>query len=145
MQCTDAAFGFADCCADGGWGTSSGLASCNEEEEALGKAKEKKLTIYIGDYCAEKILGACIRKKKSYCVYDNKMARIIQQQGAIAQLGTSLGAPDNAHCDPITPEQLQKINFDLIDFSDFYDDMYNNMTLPDTSEIKARVSSALED
>ncbi|MFS1931688.1 conjugal transfer protein TraN, partial [Vibrio cyclitrophicus] len=42
---------------NGGWGTDVGLAQCNEEEKALGKAKDDKLTIYLGSYCAEKVLG----------------------------------------------------------------------------------------
>ncbi|WP_312032248.1 type-F conjugative transfer system mating-pair stabilization protein TraN, partial [Vibrio crassostreae] len=52
MKCTDAALGFADCCKDGGWGTSIGVAQCNDEEKALGQAKEQGLTIALGSYCA---------------------------------------------------------------------------------------------
>ncbi|NOI55514.1 type-F conjugative transfer system mating-pair stabilization protein TraN [Vibrio crassostreae] len=142
MKCTDAAFGFADCCKDGGWGTSIGVAQCNDEEKALGQAKEQGLTIALGSYCAEKILGACIRKKKTYCVFDSKLARIIQEQGSKGQLGISLGTTKTPICGALTPEQLQNIDFERLDFSDFYDDMHRNTNLPSAKEIQERLQSA---
>lgn len=145
MKCTDGVFGFADCCKNRGWGTDLGLAQCDEEEKALGQAKEKKLTIDLGSYCAERVLGKCIRRKKTYCVYDSKMARIIQEQGNKNQLNSNFGSAKDPVCNPITPEQLQSINFEHIDFSDFYEDMHTNMELPDMEEIKNRLQSAFED
>ncbi|WP_192811942.1 conjugal transfer protein TraN, partial [Vibrio harveyi] len=70
--------GFSNCCKDSGWGQALG-AKCSEEEKALRKAKAKGLTLYVGQYCAKKVLGVCTRKKKSYCVYDSKLAKIIQE------------------------------------------------------------------
>lgn len=144
MQCTDKAFGFADCCKNSGWGTGIGLAECSEEEEALGQAKEQGITIALGEYCASKVLGVCTRKKKGYCVFDSKLARIVQNQGVKGQLGISLGSAEHPVCDAITPEQLQQINFEHIDFSDFYDDMHSNTDLPSASEIQQRLQSAYE-
>ncbi|MFA0108264.1 conjugal transfer protein TraN, partial [Vibrio splendidus] len=125
MQCTDKAFGFADCCKDSGWGASLGLDECNEEEKALGQAKEQGITISLGSYCASSVLGVCTRKKKTYCVFDSKLARIIQEQGSQGQLGISLGTAQSPICGAITPEQLQEIDFEILDFSDFYDDMHD--------------------
>ncbi|WP_347813923.1 type-F conjugative transfer system mating-pair stabilization protein TraN [Vibrio crassostreae] len=142
MKCTDAAFGFADCCKDGGWGASIGIAQCNDEEKALGQAKEQGITIALGSYCAEKVLGACIRKKKTYCVFDSKLARIIQEQGSKGQLGISLGTAKHPICGALTPEQLQGIDFERLDFSDFYDDMHRNTNLPSAKEIQERLQSA---
>ena len=142
MQCTDKPIGIANCCQDGGWGTDIGITSCSEEEKALGQAKEQGTTIYLGDYCAEDIFGWCIRKKKSYCVFDSKLSRIIQEQGSKGQLGISLGSAEHPICGAITPEQLQQINFEHIDFSDFYEDMHNNANLPSANEIQDRLQSA---
>ncbi|WP_425628594.1 type-F conjugative transfer system mating-pair stabilization protein TraN [Vibrio neptunius] len=144
MQCTDKAFGFADCCKDSGWGTSIGIAQCSAEEKALGQAKEQGITIALGEYCADKVLGVCTRKKKTYCVYDSKLARLIQEQGVKGQLGISLGSPEHPKCDPITPEQLQQINFEHIDFSDFYADMRRHTNLPSANEIQQRLHSAYQ-
>ncbi|NMU52775.1 conjugal transfer protein TraN, partial [Vibrio parahaemolyticus] len=68
MQCTDKAFGFADCCKDGGWGTGIGLDECNEEEKGLGQAKEQGTATALGENCANEVLGVCTRKKQGYCV-----------------------------------------------------------------------------
>lgn len=144
MQCTDKAFGFADCCKDSGWGTDVGLARCSDDEKALGQAKQQGLTIALGSYCAKKVLGACLRKKKGYCVFDSKLARIVQEQGVRSQLGLSLGSAKSPQCNAITPEQLQKINFSRIDFSEFYRDMHSNTNLPSAREIQERLRSSYQ-
>ncbi|MEZ9288819.1 type-F conjugative transfer system mating-pair stabilization protein TraN [Vibrio lentus] len=143
QTCSKKIAGIANCCKDGGWGTDVGLASCSEQEKALGKAKEDKLTIYLGSYCAEKILGKCIRKKQAYCLFDSLLARIVQQQGVQGQLGLSLGTPRAPECGAITPEQMQQINFEDIDFSDFFAEMNSNTDLPSSREIQERISSAM--
>ncbi|HDM8057023.1 TPA: type-F conjugative transfer system mating-pair stabilization protein TraN [Vibrio harveyi] len=141
MKCDKKLAGFNDCCKDSGWGQSLG-AKCSEGEEALGKAKEKGLTLYVGQYCAKKVLGVCTRKKRSYCVYDSKLAKIIQEQGSIGQLGKGLGSAKNPTCAAITPEELGQINFEHIDFSEFYPEMHANTNLPNFDEIKKRLQSA---
>lgn len=141
MMCDKKLAGFNDCCKDSGWGQDVG-AKCSEAEEALGKAKEKGLTLYVGEYCAKKVLGVCTRKKRSYCVYDSKLAKIIQEQGAIGQLGKGLGSANSPTCAPITPEELGQINFEYIDFKEFYPEMHANAQLPNFDEIKERLQSA---
>lgn len=141
MKCDKKLAGFNDCCKDSGWGQSLG-AKCSEGEKALGKAKEKGLTLYVGQYCAKKVLGVCTRKKRSYCVYDSKLAKIIQEQGSIGQLGKGLGSAKNPTCAAITPEELGQINFEHIDFSEFYPEMHANTNLPNFDEIKKRLQSA---
>ncbi|KAB0545788.1 conjugal transfer protein TraN [Pantoea stewartii] len=61
ISCRKAMAGFNNCCKDSGWGQDTGLASCSSEEKALGQAKKRKLTIYVGAYCAHKVLGVCKR------------------------------------------------------------------------------------
>lgn len=141
MKCNKKLAGFNDCCKDSGWGQGLG-AKCSEAEEALGKAKEKGLTLYVGQYCVKKVLGVCTRKKRSYCVYDNKLAKIIQEQGSIQQLGKQLGSAKNPTCAAITPEELGQINFEHIDFKEFYPEMRANTNFPNFDEIKQRLQSA---
>jgi len=142
MKCTKSAAGFKDCCKDSGWGKGVG-ASCDAEDKALSLAKKAKLTLYVGQYCAKKIVGFCTRKKRTYCTYDSKLARIIQEQGGKHQLGLSNGTPKDPLCNPLTPEQLQQIDFERLDFSDFYGDMMGNIALPNEGEIKDRVQNGL--
>ena len=142
--CSKKPIGLSDCCADSGWGGDIGLTQCSEEEKALADAKEDGLTVSLGEYCAEEVLGVCIRKKKSYCLFDDKMARIVQEQGR-PQLGLNFGSKKNPECNGITPEQLSQLDFSTIDWSDFYEDMENNMELPDMEQIQDSISDKFED
>ena len=143
QRCTIKIAGIANCCKDGGWGTDINITSCSSEEKALGAAQEEQLTISLGSYCAKKVLGVCVRKKRSYCVFDSKLARIIQEQGR-PQIGRGFGSAKNPDCSAITPEEMQQMDFSQIDFKDFYGDMQNNTNLPNMDEIKARIQSTYE-
>lgn len=130
MSCKKFAAGFSNCCKDSGWGQDVGLASCSSDEKALGKAKEKRLTVYVGEYCSKKVLGVCLEKKRGYCEFDSKLAQIVQQQGRSWQLGIGFGSGSSPDCRGITPEELQKIDFSKVDFSAFYDDLNSGSDIP---------------
>lgn len=130
LSCKKFAAGFSNCCKDSGWGQDVGLASCSSDEKALGKAKEKRLTVYVGEYCSKKALGICIEKKRGYCEFDSKLAQIVQQQGRSWQLGIGFGSGSSPDCRGITPEELQKIDFSKVDFSAFYDDLNSGSDIP---------------
>ncbi|WP_096850974.1 type-F conjugative transfer system mating-pair stabilization protein TraN, partial [Escherichia coli] len=115
--CRKAAAGFSNCCKDGGWGQDVGLAKCNSEEKALGKAKDNKLTVSVGEFCSKKVLGVCLQKKRSYCQFDSKLAQIVQQQGRNGQLRIGFGSAKHPDCRGITVDELQKIQFDRLDFT----------------------------
>ena len=142
MECSDKALGISNCCQDSGWGNGIGLTSCTEEEKALGTAKEDKLTVSLGQYCAEKVLGVCIRKKKAYCAFDSKLARIVQVEGR-AQLGKNFGSAKHPDCSAFSPNELQRIDMSSMDFSDFYEDMYDAIELPSTDEIQKRLQQSV--
>lgn len=130
VSCKKFAAGFSNCCKDSGWGQDVGLASCSSDEKALGKAKEKRLTVYVGEYCSKKVLGICLEKKRGYCEFDSKLAQIVQQQGRSWQLGIGFGSGESPDCRGITPEELQKIDFSKVDFSAFYDDLHSGSDIP---------------
>jgi conjugal transfer mating pair stabilization protein TraN len=136
--------GFRDCCADPGWGQKMHLAGCHESEKILGHDKEVKLTIYVGEYCAHRVMGVCVEHKKAYCTFQSKLARIIQQQGRLGQLGIGFGDGENPNCQGLTPEQLQRIDFSRIDFTEFYDDLKQKMKLPDTGATNERIKEAIK-
>ncbi|NCH89936.1 type-F conjugative transfer system mating-pair stabilization protein TraN [Cronobacter dublinensis] len=145
MSCRKAVAGFSNCCKDSGWGSDAGLQQCNSEELALGKAKAKKVTVSIGEKCDHKALGVCLQKSMVYCVFQGKLARIIQEQGRRDQLHVGFGSGDNPNCRGITVPELQSIDFDLINFSDFYEDLMKNQKIPQTDvmvkQIKDRIAA----
>ncbi|HDD8676028.1 type-F conjugative transfer system mating-pair stabilization protein TraN [Escherichia marmotae] len=148
VECRMAIAGFNNCCKDSGWGQGIGLAHCDSEEKALGKAKEKLLTVYVGTYCSKKALGVCLQKKKAYCQFDSKLAQIVQAQGRKGQLGIGFGSGKHPDCRGITVEELQSLRFDRMDFSNFYSDLNAGTTIPSDSElaerVKEQVASALQ-
>ncbi|MEQ4763452.1 type-F conjugative transfer system mating-pair stabilization protein TraN [Klebsiella aerogenes] len=142
-SCRKAMAGFSNCCKDSGWGNDVGLASCNTEEKALAEAKKRKLSIYVGSYCAHKVLGVCVEKKEGYCQFDSKLAKIVQDQGRRGQLGIGFGSGSSPNCRGITVEELQRLNFDNINFADFYDDLENGATLPADQELLDRIKEQI--
>lgn len=143
--CRKAAAGFSNCCKDGGWGQDAGLAKCNSEEKALGKAKKDKLTVSVGEFCSKKVLGVCLQKKRGYCQFDSKLAQIVQQQGRNGQLHISFGSSKHPDCRGITVDELQNIKFDQLDFTNFYEDLMNNQKIPDSGALTEKVKEQIAD
>lgn len=141
-QCRDVILGFDNCCKDSGWGQSIGIAGCNKQEKQLGQAKEKKLCHYVGEYCSkkQKITGICLEHKKSYCCFDSMLSRIIQEQGR-AQIGLSFGDPDSADCSGLTADELQRIDFSRIDFSEYYQSLEAQVVTPNQNDVSTMLNS----
>jgi hypothetical protein len=94
----------------------------------------------VGTYCAEKLLGVCIRKKTGFCCYGTKMARLIQQQGR-AQLGLNFGSPECPECTGLSPEQLSQLDFSKINFSEIFEDIKNQTVAKGQGQSLAQVST----
>lgn len=143
MFCRKSGLGYSDCCKDSGWGHKAGLAKCNSEEKALGQAKEKKLVVYVGTFCSRKVAKICVQRKAGYCVFDNKLARIIQYQGRSGQLGIGFGGSKNPDCRGITVDELQRIDFNAMDYSDFYEELNERTNLPDREKLMEHMKNSI--
>ncbi|HDT5888991.1 type-F conjugative transfer system mating-pair stabilization protein TraN [Aeromonas dhakensis] len=143
--CKKFAAGFSNCCKDSGWGQDVGLASCSSEEKALGEARQRKLTVDIGEFCSKKVLGVCLEKKRGYCVFESKLAQIVQQQGRQWQLGIGFGGASSPDCRGITMDELQNIKFDNLDFSNFFEDLLNGTTIPEDNALLQRAQQQIKD
>lgn len=144
-SCKKFAAGFNNCCKDSGWGQDVGLSSCSSEEKALGKAKDKKLTVYVGEYCSKKVVGVCVEKKRGYCVFDSKLARIVQEQGRRGQLGIGFGRGKSPDCRGITVDELQRLDFGVMDFSDFYSDLDAGSNIPEEQALLEKAQAIIEE
>ncbi len=116
-QCTESAVGFSDCCSASGWGSSVGLASCSTEEKQLGVARQAGQTHEVGTYSS----GSFVLKTTYdvFCVFSSMLSRIIQEQGR-QQLGIGWGTPKSPNCQALTAAQFSSLNFNKMDFSEFY-------------------------
>jgi len=81
--------------------------------------KSNRLCHYLGSYCSSKFLGACVTKKESYCCFNSRLAKIINEQGR-GQIGKSWGGAKSPDCSGFTPEQLQSLDFGQMDLTEFY-------------------------
>lgn len=143
--CKKFAAGFSNCCKDSGWGQDVGLARCSSEEKALAKAKTDKLTVSIGEFCSKKVLGVCLEKKRSYCQFDSKLAQIVQQQGRNGQLHIGFGGASSPDCRGITIGEMQNINFNQLDFTNFMEDLIHNQKIPENSELTEKTKQRIKE
>lgn len=139
LSCRKVVLNTINCCDDAGWAKGLKLANCNDEEKKLHANKEHHLTVDVGDYCAKHLGPVCLEHKEAYCSFDGKLARIIQKQGRHDQLGISFGDGEHPDCRGITADELSRMNFDAMDFSDVINDMKTQVKLPDSSGVKDRI------
>jgi hypothetical protein len=113
---------FSNCCNLSGWFKSW----CSNEERELKKRRMGGTCTEVGDYCAKRIFGICIKKKETYCCFNSKLGRIINEQGR-PQIGKSFGSAKNPDCEGFTPEELSKLDFSRLDLSEYINDMQSEM------------------
>jgi len=138
-QCTIAFANFKNCCKDNGWGVDLGLVGCDGEDKDLAQKREKNLCIEVGTYCAQElpILG-CIRKKRKFCCYAHKLARVLHEQGR-PQIGRSLGDPKGPDCNGFTVEELSLLDFNRLNLTEIHQDVIDRMRLPNADVLKERL------
>lgn len=147
LSCDRKAFGISNCCKDSGWGQDIGVSECSAEEKELGLAREKGMTHYVGSYCSDDddILG-CLEREYVYCSYPSKLSRIIIEQGNM-QLNRDYGSPRNPDCEGFTIDELQGLNFNAMDLSEFYVDVMDkaqDATIPNSQQLAQELAQKLQ-
>jgi hypothetical protein len=93
---------------------------CSQKELQLGAERELQKTHYLGTYCSQDTFFGCIEEKKSYCVFNAPLPRIIQQQ-VRPQLGMSWGSAESPNCEGIPVRDLNRVNWNEVDLSEWTD------------------------
>ena len=109
--------------------------SCSEREKILKRKRNNGMCHLVGEYCAKywkiKIFGwkkkICYLKKKTYCCFESKLARIINEQGR-EQLKRGWGSAKSPDCRGFTQDEFQKLDFSKMDLSEFFDDLTKNIS-----------------
>lgn len=108
---------------------------------------------YVGIH-KKKVLGVTLKKRKVYCCFNSKMARVFHEQtrGQLIQKGLwatarngGWGRPRNPNCGGMTAEQLQEIDFDAVDFSEIYADLLDAAEIPDLPDSTKSAEEDIED
>jgi conjugal transfer mating pair stabilization protein TraN len=108
-----------------------GLIQCKEDEMKLAEKRDIEVTHKVGDnFCSKKLdLGLtkiCIQWSDSYCSFNSKLSKIIQEQGR-PQINKGWGKDDKPDCSGFSVEEFQKLDLSQIDFSEFIKDI--NITI----------------
>ncbi len=92
------------------------LAQCEQSEQLLGMHKGQNLSVKVKEECVQKVpvIGTCIKWQEGWCSYNGAFGKILGTQGR-AQLGLGL----DQSCTGLTVGQLQKLNWDALDLSEF--------------------------
>ena len=121
-RCSKKALSYSNCCPDThkGWGKHLG-ASCTKDEIDLIDKREKKLCVYVGK-TSNKTIGVTTVVKHHYCCFTNILEKVVQVEGR-KQLGINFGSGANPNCRGLTLDEIKKLDFNKIDFSEFIDEI----------------------
>lgn len=96
------------------------IYECTDEELDLAMKKELLSTHKIGSYCASEVLGACIEKRHTYCVFDSPLSRIMMEQiYAQPQMGLSWGSTKQPNCTGLALDDMDKVNWDNVNLDEW--------------------------
>ncbi len=116
---------------------------CSHEEMLLDVEDRMGLCSYIGEYCSQKALFVCTTKRLSYCCFQSKLARVIQEQGR-AQLGMTFGTPHTPDCGGFTIAEFQKLDLSKMDFSEVFSDFTSAVSLPSSLQSSAEIQQKVQ-
>ncbi len=120
------------------------LFLCSREEMLLDVKDRLGLCHYVGEYCSSHFLFVCSTERKTYCCYQSKLARVIQEQGR-AQLGLDFGNAKSPNCAGFTVDQFSHLDLSKMDFSEVFADFTSAVSLPNSlqtsTEIQQKVQS----
>ena len=148
LECSILKANAKDCCKDNGWGLDMHLAHCSDAEKRLGVARQNNLVIPTGHYCYTRkrhpFGSTCTDTHYTFCVFPSRLAKIIQEQGRLGQLHIGFGEGQNTNCSGISPDQLQRIPFERINFSEFFNDIKNRFRNPNNQETLNQVEGRIK-
>ena len=112
QECESYPLGLRNCCTDKGF--LDGLVHCPSDMQPLMRAKLEGRAFALGHY-KHHVFGTT---RYGYCVFPTKLSGVVQIQGRNQQLHISFGDAENPVCRGITPEELERIDFNALDLQD---------------------------
>lgn len=112
------------------------LQGCDQQDSETGMMKGSEMCHEVGSYCDASIpVVGCIQRARSFCCFNSKLGRIIQEQGR-PQLtsfnGIGWGPVRKPICRGLTPEEFQALDFSKMDLSEYY------------AEVESRAQATIE-
>ena len=107
------------------------LGRCSKEERDLFEKIQEGKCHRIGH------IKKLLMTEHVYCCFPTKLSRIIQEEGR-KQLGISWGSPEKPNSQGLTLTQLQSLDFEKMDFTDFIEEIQDKI---DSQKLAAKLQS----
>ncbi|MBB1417402.1 conjugal transfer protein TraN [Pseudoalteromonas sp. SG44-1] len=105
------------------------LTACDETDSDTALKLEMRQCYAVEDkYCAKKSLGVCYMKRQDYCCYGSILSRIVMEQAHV------LLSKDMTECSGLTHEELQALDFNQIDLSEWIGVMIESNLIPESNQ-----------
>ena len=142
-HCSKKPASYQNCCQvfPKGWGKNLG-AKCSKDEEILSEKRQKNLCIYVGK-SSSKTLGVTTVTKHHHCCFSNLLEKVVQVQ-ARKQLGLNFGSGGNPNCRGLTLEELSRVDFSTMDFSEIAADMQKKIAMPNIADVEGRIKGSFK-
>ncbi len=141
LHCTKKATEYSNCCKveGGGWGHNLG-AHCSTSEKQLIEYRKRNKCVYVGRSGKGGISASPV--KHHYCCWDNMLNKVIQVEGR-KQLGRNFGSGGNTDCGGLTLDELMRLDFNQMDFSEFIIEITKQMKIPNIGDVESRTRGSL--
>lgn len=122
------------------------LQGCDQQDMEAGMLRGSGMCHEVGTYCSSKILGICVQKAKSQCCFNNKLGRIIQEQGRphLKAFANGWGEVRSPDCRGFTPQEFQALDFSRMDLSEYYSEIEARSADLIQSDMEERVDAYLK-
>lgn len=123
----------------------SELLSCEQSEQLLAMHRDANLCVHVGSFCSARIpiLRTCIEQTESYCCFNSRLARIINEQGR-GQIGKGWGSAESTDCSGFTTSEFEQLDFSRIDMSEFIQEIASSVRVPSASSMGQNVQSTVQ-
>ena len=124
--------------------------SCDQDDVETAMLNNSGMCHYINSYCKKKWpLVGCVQKAETFCCFNSKLARIIQEQGR-PQLksfnpnpwGVASGdGPANGDCRGFTSTEFQMLDFSKMDLSEYLGDITTQVQSAIQQNVSDKINS----
>lgn len=139
LTCTKKPVEYSNCCKLSsemeGWGENLG-ARCSSSEIELINLRKADKCVYIEKSGGGGVTGKPV--KHHFCCWNNILNKVIQVEGR-KQLGIKM----DRSCRGLSVDELLRLDFSKMDFSEFYLYIKKQMKIPNPGDINARVTSSM--
>jgi len=119
------------------------MFACSQAEMQLDIKDRMGFCHKVGTYCSSSFLGICKTKRTTYCCFESKLSRVLQEQGRV-QLNKPWGKPKTETCKGFTIEEFAQLDLSVMDFTEVYADFIDAAKLPDEVETLSQIQDKIQ-